>query len=236
MHWFEELLSRILKAGKEEKLVSSAGLSVSGLQHVGRLRGEVILPNAVANELRDSGKDVTQYLVLYTQDSWKGKDEQLDRFREARKQGKGDAQGKDHVNRRLIDVPDPYGCCENWVEHYWRDFGDFLEGFANDVKAVTTTQLYERRDMQDIVLDIVKRKDEVREVVNKYRGENKYDEGWIPFEPYCSGCGKIGTADTLEIKNGSVLYKCSCGDQGSSPIEKGKLNWRLEWPALWKLL
>jgi lysyl-tRNA synthetase class 1 len=34
----------------------------------------------------------------------------------------------------------------------------------------------------------------------------------------------------------SVAYECECGDRGESPIEKGKLNWRLEWPALWKVL
>jgi len=49
MHWFETLLSRILKAKPQQKLVCSAGLSVSGLQHVGRLRGEVILANTIAN-------------------------------------------------------------------------------------------------------------------------------------------------------------------------------------------
>ncbi len=228
MHWFEELLSRILKARNKDKLIFSAGLSVSGLQHVGRLRGEVILPNAVANELRSLGKDVTQFLVLYTQDSWKGKGEQLNRFK-----GGG---GASHVSKRLIDVPDPFGCCKNWVEHYWRDFGGYLDRFANDVKVVTTTQLYEREDMDSIIHDIVGRKDEVREIVNRYRGERKYGEDWIPFEPYCPSCGKIGIAKALEFKGDSVSYSCSCGGEGSSPLKLGKLNWRIEWPALWKLL
>jgi len=228
MHWFEELLSSILNAKPKKKLVCNAGLSVSGLQHVGRLRGEVVLPNAIANELRASGKDVTQYLVLYTQDPWKGKEAQLKSFK-----GK---EGERYINRRLIDVPDPDGCCENWVEHYWRDFGGYLEHFANDVNVVTTSQLYEREDMRTIVLDIVKKKDKARKIVNKYRGERKYGEDWIPFEPYCTNCQKIGIAKPLEIGGDEVTYECSCGHQGKSPIKLGKLNWRLEWPALWKLL
>ena len=32
------------------------------------------------------------------------------------------------------------------------------------------------------------------------------------------------------------MYRCErCGHIGKSSIEKGKLNWRLEWPALWKV-
>src|SRR5438093_980422 len=34
----------------------------------------------------------------------------------------------------------------------------------------------------------------------------------------------------------SASYQCErCGHRGKSSIEKGKLNWRLEWPALWKV-
>ncbi|MEE9592627.1 MAG: lysine--tRNA ligase, partial [Thermoplasmata archaeon] len=36
--------------------------------------------------------------------------------------------------------------------------------------------------------------------------------------------------------NGEVEYACECGGTGSSPLELGKLNWRIEWPALWSLL
>ena len=34
----------------------------------------------------------------------------------------------------------------------------------------------------------------------------------------------------------TASYRCErCGHVGTSSIEKGKLNWRLEWPALWKV-
>jgi lysyl-tRNA synthetase class 1 len=227
MHWFEELLSRILEFKDKGDVVSSAGLSVSGLQHVGRLRGEIIIPNAIANELRAKGRNVTQYVVLYTQDPWKGKDAQVEIFK--------DSDGSQYANRRLIDVPDPLGCHGNWVDHYWRDFGDYLEHYANDVKPITTTELYARPEMKDIVFDIMGKKDEAREIINRYRGEKKYGEDWIPFEPYCSECKTIGRAKALEVGD-EVRYECACGHKGVSPLQRGKLNWRLEWPSLWKLL
>jgi len=228
MHWFDELFQRIETfLGKKGNIVCSAGLSVSGLQHVGRLRGEAILPNVVAEELRKSGKVVEQYLVLYTQDAWKGKEGQLSRFK--------NGEGTEYINRRLIDVPDPEGCCSNWVEHYWHDFGDYLDNFAKDIQIVTTTQLYATKEMKKIVLDVIDRKKEVGELLNKYR-TRAYPDDWIPFEPYCESCKKIGVAKTLAVDDSTVAYECSCGHSGKSKIEQGKLNWRMEWAALWKLL
>jgi hypothetical protein len=31
----------------------------------------------------------------------------------------------------LIRVPDPKGCHSNWVEHYWEDFGGYLDKFTD---------------------------------------------------------------------------------------------------------
>src|SRR3989304_3740587 len=81
VHWFDELLGEV-KAFIEPKreLVINGGLSVSGLQHVGRLRGEIVLCHCLARALREEGRVVTQALVQYTQDQWKGKEGQRSQF------------------------------------------------------------------------------------------------------------------------------------------------------------
>lgn len=69
VHWFDELLGQVrASAGGNAALVINGGLSVSGLQHVGRLRGEIVLSHCLARALRDEGRKVTQGLVQYTQD------------------------------------------------------------------------------------------------------------------------------------------------------------------------
>jgi len=213
--------------GEKRELVVNAGLSVSGLQHVGRLRGEITLSHLLARALRGAGRPVVQSLVLYTQDEWKGKEGQLGQF-------KGD-EGRKYVGRRLIDVPDPFACHGNWVDHYWRDFGGVLERFAPGVRIVTTTEAYKNPEMQALVRDLAARSEEVRVLVNKYRARHPYPSGWIPFEAFCEECHTIG-AKTISIDGTTAKYRCErCGHSGSSSIEKGKLNWRLEWPALWKV-
>lgn len=213
--------------GRKEELVVNAGLSVSGLQHVGRLRGEITLAHLVARSLRDDGRRVQQSLILYTQDEWKAKQAQRAQF--------SGGEGAKYVGRRLIDVPDPHGCHGGWVEHYWRDFGGVLDRFAPKVRVVTTTETYRNPAMQAIVRDLVARAEAVRAVVNKYRARNPYPPGWLPFEAFCETCGTIG-ATTRALEGEFAAYECErCGSRGRSRIENGKLNWRLEWPALWKL-
>jgi len=213
--------------GEKGDLIINAGLSVSGLQHVGRLRGEITLSQFLARSLREIGRDSLQSLVLYTQDEWKAKPAQVAQF--AREDGRA------YIGRRLIDVPDPFGCHKNWVDHYWQDFGGVLDRFAPNVRIVTTTEAYQHPEMQALVRDLASRAEAVRAVVNKYRARRPYPEGWIPFEAFCEHCTTIG-AKTLGIAGTTATYRCErCGHEGTSSIEKGKLNWRLEWPALWKV-
>lgn len=201
---------------------------MSGLQHVGRLRGEIILNHFIASHLREKGIEVLQHLVLYTQDPWKGVPEQLAQFT-------GD-EGRTYVGWRLTDVPDPMGCHANWVNHYWEDFGESLDSFAPGVVTTRTTDIYKRREMKEIVRRLASQAEEVRRVVNRYRPRNPHPKGWLPFEPMCLQCNRIGQAHTLKVVGEEVEYECDCGGKATSPIEKGKLNWRLEWPALWAVL
>jgi lysyl-tRNA synthetase, class I len=227
-HWYDDLLldAKAFVGGKKD-LVVNAGLSVSGLQHVGRLRGEITLSQLLTRSLREDGRSPLQSLILYTQDEWKGKDAQIAQFEKE--------DGRKFVGRRLIDVPDPFGCHPNWVEHYWQDFGGVLDRFAPGVRIVTTTEAYRNPEMQSLVRDLASRSEEVRAAVNKYRARHPYPPGWIPFEAFCEKGKTIG-ATTTAIEGNSASYRCDrCGHEGKSSTEKGKLNWRLEWPALWKV-
>jgi len=227
-HWYDDLLVEAKAyVGEKRDLVINAGLSVSGLQHVGRLRGEIALSQLLTRSFREHRRNALQSLVLYTQDEWKAKDRQVAQFTKE--------DGRKYAGRRLIDVPDPVGCHANWVEHFWQDFGGVLDRFAPGVRIVTTTDTYRNPEMQALVLDLASRAEEVRAMVNKYRARHPYPPGWIPFEAFCENCGTIG-ATTTAIDGTLASYRCErCGHTGKSSIEKGKLNWRLEWPALWKV-
>ncbi|MCE4607104.1 MAG: lysine--tRNA ligase [Desulfurococcales archaeon] len=233
-HWVDTLaedLAKKLADRKKKVYVFNGGLSVSGIQHIGRLRGEIILPEILRRVLESKGFKIRQLLTLYTQDAWKGKKPQLEAFdnpHEARK----------YTGWPLIKVPDPRGCHRNWVEHYWSDFGPYIKEFTDGrVEVVTTTELYNGK-MKEFALETLRKSEQVRGVINKYRGRNKYPEGWIPFEPICSNCGRIdSTVSVAYDGEGLVEYYCkACGHKGKARLEEGKLNWRIEWTGVWKVL
>ena len=233
-HWVEELAEEVerfleerRREGKEE-FVFNGGLSVSGLQHVGRLRGEIIIPEVVRRILERRGWRIRQMLTLYTQDAWKGKEPQCAQFPNP------EEACRRYTGWPLIRVPDPKGCHSNWVEHYWADFGPYIPEFTDGrVEVVTTTELYRGRLLEFTRMSIEKR-EEIRRVLNKYRGRNPYPPGWIPFEPICANCGRIDSTEALEVKGDTVVYRCrSCGYTGEAPLTEGKLNWRLEWVGVW---
>ncbi len=232
-HWVDDTVNGLLSYwGNVKCYVCNCGLSVSGLQHIGRLRGEVILTNTVKEELQRRGHEAKHFLVLYTQDQWKGKESQIEVFSDRE-------FAKSLVGRRLVDVPDPQDCHGSWVEHFWEPFGKYLDEFAVDVNVISTTELYKRDEVKSLVKEVFLRPDEIRGLINKYRGRKPYPDGWIPFEPLCNNCKVIGGHRILrfDLSSYTVEYECgNCGERGWSNIEDGKLNWRVEWAALWVAL
>jgi len=234
VHWVDEIAdwleNELKKRGKKEVYIFNGGLSVSGLQHIGRLRGEVILPEVLRRILERRGMRIRQLLTLYTQDPWKGKESQLSQFENRE-------EAKKYVGWPLIRVPDPKGCHSSWVEHYWSDFGPYLKEFTDGkIEVVYTHELY-RGPLKEFAKEAISLKEKLREVINKYRGRRPHPPDWIPIEPRCRRCGRIDSAKALEVRGEEVRYRCNnCGHEGWVPLEECKLNWRVEWAGIWKVL
>ncbi|RLE65735.1 MAG: lysine--tRNA ligase [Thermoprotei archaeon] len=234
--WVERKAEEVIKLFGEEReiLVCNGGLSVSGLQHVGRLRGEITYVNAVVKELSHKGYNVKHTIVLYTVDAWKGKKTQLEQFKDK-------SEAETYTGRPLYLVPDPFGCHDNWVEHYWEDFGNYLQDFVPEIEVVTTLDLYTKNPrMQDFVLKtLTEKRCQAIKTINKYRKRNPYPSGWIPFQVICSKCLKVNTTvvEEMDSSKGFLKYKCNyCGNSGWSDFTRGKLMWRLEWVGVWYAL
>ncbi len=233
-HWIDELVSEILDYWEPgtKTINCSCGLSMSGLQHVGRLRGEVTITNTIMHLLRDEGIKTQHNIVRYTSDPWKGKQKQITQFPDPDK-------ATNYIGWRLIDVPDPQGEFANWPERYWQEFGGALDHFSRDSQILSTHEIYTWPKMQDLVKFAIEHRDQVREVVNKYRPRNPRSSDWIPIEVVCEQCKRINAAKVIAVDLDAYTadYHCSnCGNTGNTSITNGKLSWRVEWAALWKVL
>lgn len=231
--WADKLADEIVaERGDRDHYIFNAGMSVSGRMHIGNLRGELVIPSRVQHILESRDADVTFRGVYYTQDRFKGKDEQLQQFDDP-----GDAER--YAGWRLIDVPDPAGCHDNWVDHFNAANQPYLSDYGIDIDPLTTTEFYTMQETKDLVRRFLEERGTVREILNEFRDRQPYPEDWIPYDPLCTECNRIDTTDALEIDfdEDRVRYRCTdCGAEGWSPLEKGKLAWRLEWAALWHVL
>ena len=232
-HWIDKLTSDLIDNWPEVKSFNcNCGLSISGVCHVGNLRGEIVLTNAVANELKELGYEATHNLILYTSDPWKGKESQLNLYSDPKK-------AEEYKNWRLIDVPSPMNPKISWIDEYWKDFKIPLPRFGRDIKIIRTHELYQQERMKKVVIELISKRDQIRQILNKYRQKKPFPEDWIPIMPFCESCNRIGTSKALEVdlKTYQVRYFCNeCNKEEWSDIGKGKLNWRLEWVALWYVL
>lgn len=232
-HWADKLAEKVVgERDEKEKYIFNFGISPSGKMHIGNLRGELVIPSRVRNILRSKGKEVEIKGVFYTQDPFKGKEEQLEQFDDPK-------EAEKYRGWRLKDVPDPEGCHDNWPEHFNSEFVPYLDEFGIDENSITTSEFYRMEETKELIKKFFKNAERVREVVNEYRKRNPYPEGWIPFKPYCSSCRRIDTTEAVEInfEDENVKYRCdSCGDVGWSDLKEGKLTWRLEWVAFWEVL
>jgi len=232
-HWADKIADRIIEErGDKDEYNFNFGMSVSGMLHIGNLRGELVIGSRVQKVLEQKGKDVKMVGIFYTQDQFKGKDGQLDLFEDPK-----DAER--FTGRRLKDVPDPKGCHGNWPEHFRSEFVPYLDKFGIKENSITTSEFYQMKETKELIKKLLEGRSRARETINRYRKRNPHPEDWIPFNPYCEKCMRIDSTETVDIdfENEKVKYRCrSCEDEGWSSFEDGKLGWRLEWSALWEVL
>lgn len=221
--WLERFVEEVLKLNKESYVVSG-GMAVSGPIHIGKLRGEVIYPSVVTRMLRKEGKEVKHIVIIYTQDPLKAKEPLVS------KQFIDEWKGI-----RILNVEDPKGCHNNWVEHFYEPYALSYKEYGITAEPVMTHEIYEKNErMKKAIKIFLENREKVRKILNKYKGE-KLGPNWIPFKPLCEKCFNILTTKAISIENNEyVYYKCDrCGHEGKGDITKGKLEWRAEWVSLW---
>lgn len=151
-----------------------------------------------------------------------------------------------HLGKPVSMVDDPFDCHESWAKHFTDLLDDGLRRIEVELETYCVSEMYRRGDFDPIVKETLNKIDKVRGVMSRFRTRDL--RNWIPFQAVCENCGKITTrAISFDTKSWTVEYECvggvlhgkytieGCGYRGIASIRNGKLPWRLEWVADWKL-
>jgi len=245
--WADEVADRILERDPSEPIVVKGGISPSGVPHLGNVN-EIMRGYVVAEVLRERGHEVRQVFTTDDRDPLRKLPRKLADL-DGNVVDLGDvnagALGK-NLGHPYTDIPDPFSCCDSYGDH----FSSLIEDSANllgvDIDVVSTTDLYEAGEFEELTRYVLEHQDEAREVLSEY--QDKIDEEYVPFNPICGECGKITeTVTAVDLDSETVEYECTdmeagdqtiqgCGHEGTATFREGKLPWRFEWPAGWDVL
>ncbi len=223
MHWADVLAEDLLKENK--KHVFATGITPSGPIHVGNMR-EVLTADAVYRRvLKKNGEAQLIYIA--------------DDFDNLRKVYPFlPSKYKTHVGKPLSDIPCPCDKHKNYAEHYLSTFLDSLKELGVNPTVYKASEMYKTGLYEESIQIALENTDKIRKIIEKI-SKRQLPKKWIPFNIICEKCGKITSAEPVLYNYPYIDYRCTCGYEGTADVTKGgigKLPWRVDWPARWKIL
>ncbi len=255
-HWLDQVTEDILRWQKEDKVQKlhvDDMKTPSGRVHTGALRG-VILHDLIAKALEQKAKGVVSTYVFNDLDPMDSMPGYLDKDVYEQHMGKPlyhipvpplEKSGINIENASKEEIAD-LKKAKNFAELYAIDFMHAFKKLGCTQEIVWSHELYESRKMDDAIrtaLDSVETMRKIYKEVADYELPPK----WFPFQVICEKCGKLGTTLVTDWDGEHVTYECQpnkvtwaagCNNTGKvSPFGgRGKLLWKVDWPAHWKTL
>lgn len=246
--WADEIADAIEARAPSDPIVIKGAVSPSGVPHVGHFN-EIVLGYFVAEVLRERGHTVRQVFTSDDRDALRKLPRRLaDADWNLVDLGAVDAGA---LGRNLgvpyADIPDPFGeCHESYGEHFTALLRESAGMVGIDIEFLSIDELYATGEFDEAVRTVLARRETARSVLAEY--QEGVDAEYVPFMPQCAECGTLTTAVTaVDLEAGTVSYTCAgleagdqviegCGHEGTASFRAGKLPWRFEWPAGWRVL
>lgn len=233
MIWVDREVKKIKERGHKLEWVDDMK-TPSGRIHVGALRG-VVIHDLAYKALVENGVKAKFTYVFDDHDPMDAIPSYLDYDK-----------WEQYAGMQLYKVPSPEPGFKSFAEFYAQEFQKVFESINCHPEIVWGSQLYNSGQMNGVIKEILDNADKVREIYYKVSKVKKKDD-WLPFSVVCEKCGKVGTTYAYKWDGKEVHYRCEhkmvawamgCGYEGKvSPYDgKGKLNWRVDWPAKWKVI
>jgi lysyl-tRNA synthetase class 1 len=223
-HWADEIAEKLSGAPGRQEI--STGISPSGSIHIGNLR-EVMTADVIYRALRERREDVGFHYVADNFDPLR----RVYPFLDAKVY-------QPLVGRPLSEVPCPCGEHPNYGEHFLLPFLETLQELRIDVVVHRGDRMYKSGTMNPMIVAALKGRDAIARILREMTGK-QIDPEWSPFDPLCPECGRITDTEVTGFSERAetVDYRCGCGSKGTVPMAGGgKLTWRVDWPARWKVL
>lgn len=223
MHWAEVLADGLLK--KQQKHVLATGITPSGPIHIGNMR-EILTTDAVYRCLVEKGGDAEFIYVC-------------DDFDPLRKVYPYLPQTyAQYVGKAISEIPCPCGNHKSYADHFLTSFLNSLKEIGVCPRVHRASEMYANGEYNESIQIALENTERIRHILETISGRNIPKE-WLPFNVKCQTCGRLSTTHPTLYEYPTIEYTCDCGHIGEVDIRQGgigKLPWRVDWPARWKML
>jgi lysyl-tRNA synthetase class 1 len=223
MHWADVLADELLK--KNTRHVLATGITPSGPIHIGNMR-EILTSDAVYRCLVQKGGDAE---LIYIADDYDPLRKVYPHLPDSYAQ---------YVGKPLSEIPCPCGNHKSYAEHYLISFLASLHEIGVNPKVYRASEMYTNGDYTESIQIALENTSKIREILVTLSGRQLPKE-WLPYNVKCASCGRFSTTHPSLYEYPYVEYTCDCGHAGEADIRKGgqgKLPWRVDWPARWRML
>ena len=230
---FEEarrLLKRYEKKPPEKGYVLfETGYGPSGLPHIGTF-GEVARTTMIRRAF-EVISDIPTKLICFSDD--------LDGMRKVPGNVPNPEMLREHLQRPLTDVPDPFGTHDSFGAHNNAMLNRFLDTFGFEYEFISSTEFYRSGKFDEVLLRAVERYDAVMEVMLKsLRDERR--ETYSIFLPIHPDTGRVlyVPMKNVDAARGEITFDDEDGREITLPVTGGnvKLQWKPDFGARWAAL
>ncbi len=230
---FEEarkLLARFDKAPPAKgHVLFETGYGPSGLPHIGTF-GEVARTTMIRRAF-EVISDIPTRLVCFSDD--------LDGMRKVPDNVPDPAALRDHLQRPLTDVPDPFGTHDSFGAHNNAMLRRFLDTFGFQYEFISATDFYRTGQFDTVLRRAAERYDEIMAVMLKSLREER-QQTYSCFLPIHPETGRVLYVPIkhVDAREGTVTFDDETGREWTLPVTGGhvKLQWKPDFGARWAAL
>ena len=234
MFWADKVADEIIGSGKYKPYWVDDMFTPSGFAHVGSLRGPLV-HDIVFKALKNKVDKVKWTYVMNDFDPIDGLPPELEE-----KMSK-------YYGLPVRSAPSPYEGYDSYADYFAKDFQKVLRGLGVEAEFLSSWDMYHEGKFNEVIRIALDNSEKIQDIYQKVSGSKKREKGWLPLQVICENCGKVGTIRVHDWDGKTIAYACEpemvkwakgCGHKGRmSPFDgNGKLPWKVDWPAHWRVM
>lgn len=224
----EKIYQRIKgKTPAKGYVLFETGYGPSGLPHIGTF-GEVARTTMVMNAFKYIAPEIPVRLFCVSDD--------MDGMRKIPDNVPQQEMLKEHLDKPLTAVPDPFGTAESYGHNMNARLRTFLDSFKFEYEFKSATELYKSGAYDDALLAVLQNYEKVMNIMLPTLGEERR-KTYSPFLPISPVSGKVLQVAMTEIHKdkGTVVFEDEDGSRQEVPVTGGhcKLQWKPDLGMRW---